>query len=52
LVLQYPQLATPLLDLTAAIDDKIDFLAIFHGLDGYAFGRRLAFSHLGIAGGL
>jgi hypothetical protein len=47
-----PQLAISLLDLTAAIDDKINFLAVFHGLDGYAFGRRLAFSDLGIAGGL
>ena len=39
LVLQDSHLVSLFLDLTAAIDDKINFLAGLRGLDGCAFGR-------------
>src|SRR5690348_17333918 len=39
-----------LLDLAVAIDDEMDFLAVFHSLDGDAFGGGFAFADLRIAG--
>jgi hypothetical protein len=35
-----------LLELTATVDDKGHFLAVFHRLDGYAFRSRFDFSDL------